>query len=189
MKKIIGAIETAKGFLSPQHDARVARLAELEAEQAAAEAKKQREIAATQAEVDEMDEPRRRLERQKAEATTASLRAARARAALEAELRQAPPRALQRFVARLDRVQDALRAGGRPQAETKYNAVTETQIVTNTDELERWRLIGPVLSRLHVEARDVLWRLPEAALRERIATLQAELDQALKDTILEATTA
>src|SRR5438034_2463743 len=89
----------------------VQRLLALRADHEAAHAERAKAIATAQLEVDQLEEPRRRLERLQQEAFSAGLREGQAVAALESQLRDRWPRELQRFADMVERVYALLRQG------------------------------------------------------------------------------
>src|SRR5207249_5616921 len=94
-------------------------------------------IATAQAEVDQLEEPRRRLERLQHEAFNAGVREDQAVAALESQLRDRWPRELQRFADMVERCYASLRQGVHAQLVT--NAVTGATTIFNQAELDRHR--------------------------------------------------
>lgn len=180
----MGVVTKIKQFLSGR-DAAVARLQTLEREQNAAAAERQRAIAAVQAEVDELEEPRRRLERLTAEHAAAGAREAAELADAMHQVREAPSRELERFEARVERLFARVRQLDPPQAEIEVNNLTDQRETRNLDAIARHLALGPLLARMRVECRDSLWRLGDEALRARVAELQAELEAAAAGTALE----
>ena len=76
---------------------------------------------------------------------------------------------------------------GNNEISIAYAALTfsDESRVTNLEQLERWQAVGPLLVRISVERRDMLWLLASGELRARLAMLRAELEAALAGTSLE----
>jgi hypothetical protein len=160
---------------------------EMVARHAAAAAEDAAAIAAQQAIVDKIDEPRRELERLQTAAASARNREDHERARMEGELRANPGRDVERFKARHARIYERVRnpkPGDRPQAETEVNSLTGASRTTNLDAIERWLALGNVLARQTREI-DNLWALDDESQRARLAELRAELSAALIGTALE----
>lgn len=177
-------IDKVKGALSG-HDTLVARLEHLRKTQEVEGAARAAEITKAQAEVDKLEEPRRRLERLQAEDFAAGYKADAERAALENELRGAPPRELARFALLVERVYSRLRASDPPMMQEEVHRITNERRVVNVEEIERWRALAPLLVRLQIAICDELYKLPSTVLRERIAGLRREFEQAVAGTAFE----
>jgi hypothetical protein len=178
------AVDVVRAALSPR-DTIAAQLAELRARHATEGAEEKRALDAAQAEVDALDEPRRRLERLKQTAFAAGLRREREVAALERRLREDQPRALLAFEHRLDRLFGVLRE--RLVVEEETNNLTGVTRVANLDAIERRRTMAALVARHRLALAHELWRLPSEALHERLTALHAELETAAAgDPALEA---
>lgn len=160
--------------LSPRGDL-VERLRTLRAKHDAEGAARAKAIAAAQAEVDKLDEPRRRLEQLRADALGAGLAADREIGALENELRNPEgwPRELKRLALDLERFHFAWNEPIRPLEE--HNRVTGGSTLLNSKDFELQRGAIEVWMRATIELRDRLWGLPPAALHTRIGEIRHEL--------------
>lgn len=56
----------------------------------------------------------------------------------------------------------------------------------NLPDIERHLALAPALARVRCELRDSAWKLPDAALQERLATLRQELETAVAGTSFES---
>ena len=178
-------IKDALDTIFGTHDTRVNEWAALRAKHAKAGAARRAEIARAQADVDALEEPRRRLARLQAEAMGAGTREQNEVAALENQLRESAPRELERFTALHQRIVERYRNMDGPFADVEVNRFSDESRVTNLEQLERWQAVGPLLVRISVERRDVLWLLGSGDLRARLTALRSELEAALAGTSLE----
>jgi hypothetical protein len=179
------AVQVVRDVLSPR-TALLARLESTRARQAEAGAARQRALDKAEAEATKIRAILERPAQLRNEAFAAGFRETTEVAVMENELRAAKPRELVRFEAHIARLFQVLRASPAPTSIEGRNWVTDEKRVLNEDELERHARLGPLFARLHLAIRDELWRLPDSELSARLAALQSELDNAIADTVLEA---
>jgi len=159
----------------------VQRLAEVKARHEATGVARSKAIAAAQAEVDRLDEPRRRLERLRAEEYASGLAADREILEVENQLRGFSnwPKALRVFARDLERF---IEAWSQPlEVREEHNRVTDQTTITNLKELDQRLEAIALMVRVRLELRDALWKLPPTALNARLAELRLELGQYDRD--------
>jgi hypothetical protein len=161
---------TARGAL-------VERLTALRAKHADAGAMRTKALATAQREVDALDEPRRRLERLKAEEFGKGLEADRQIGELENQLRDPAswPRALRVLALDLERFREAWAVP--IEAHELHNRLTGAKRLVNLKELEARTAAIALGIRVHTELRDALWQLAPAALAARVEAIYRELAQ------------
>jgi len=169
------------------HAGLIEKLRALKAKHAAEGAVRTKAIAAAQAEVDRLDEPRRRLERLRAEEFGAGLAADRDIGVIENELRDPTgwPRALRLLARDVARFREML---DQPvEIREEHNRVTGARRIVNLKDLEQRQAAAALWVRVNTELRDTLWRLDPSALRARIGEIRQELAPFDQDNLMAAT--
>ena len=176
------AKDKIKEIVSP-HDGYLKDRELIAAERAARGAVRARSAAEDQAAVDEA--PEQRKARRDAERLAASVRDDQELARIEALIRPNPLPRYTRFDRFTLRLFEVIRQLEPISPIVEVNPFTDERKITNLPEIERQNALGGIVIKMRVEIRDTLWRLDSKALEARVDTLRAELEDAIRGTVVE----